>query len=220
MAARSLTALRAARGGSDATSGSSGSDKAAAPAKQQQSQKQQAEAAAAAAAAKTTPTAAAAADADEDEVKSDAYTSEMQAKMGTSLTYRHELGINWNEVLPDLVVGSCLQGPEDVDRVAAAGVTTVLCLQEDSDLDYFGIDVAAIAARCKARGDIKHVRFPIRDFGARFFLRFCFSACLFCFARGMSICTPPILNIHHTPHTPTHLTQHHNKTTKKSTRPV
>jgi len=66
----------------------------------------------------------------ETEEKSDEYTEEMQAKMGTTLTYRHEDGINYNFVLPDLIVGSCLQGPEDVDRLAEqAGVTTVFSLQ-------------------------------------------------------------------------------------------
>ncbi len=63
------------------------------------------------------------------EAKSDDYTEEMQAKMGTSLTYRHEDGINWNLVMPDLIVGSCLQTPEDADKLAAAGVTTVFSLQ-------------------------------------------------------------------------------------------
>jgi hypothetical protein len=63
------------------------------------------------------------------EAKSDEYTEEMQARMGTTLTYRHEDGINYNYVLPDLIVGSCLQGPEDVDRLQAAGVTTVFSLQ-------------------------------------------------------------------------------------------
>lgn len=53
----------------------------------------------------------------------------MQAKMGTTLTYRHEDGINYNFVTPDLIVGSCLQGPEDADKLAAAGVTTVFSLQ-------------------------------------------------------------------------------------------
>jgi hypothetical protein len=65
----------------------------------------------------------------EPEAKSDEYTEEMQARMDTTLTYRHEDGINWNYVLPDLIVGSCLQGPEDVDRLQAAGVTTVFSLQ-------------------------------------------------------------------------------------------
>lgn len=63
------------------------------------------------------------------EVKSDDYTEEMQAKMGTTLTYRHEDGINYNFIMPDLIVGSCLQGPEDADKLAAAGITTVYSLQ-------------------------------------------------------------------------------------------
>lgn len=37
-------------------------------------------------------------------------------------------------------------------------------MQEDCDMEYFNIDIAAIQARCKERGDIKHVRFPVRDF--------------------------------------------------------
>lgn len=96
--------------------------------------------------------------------KSSTYTSTMQAKMGTSLTYRHEDGMNYNFILPDLIVGSCLQTPADVDRLAAAGVTTVFCLQEDSDMAYFNLDIGAVTARCAERGDIEHVRFPIRDF--------------------------------------------------------
>jgi hypothetical protein len=63
------------------------------------------------------------------EAKSDDYTEEMQAKMGTTLTYRHEDGINWNFITPDLIVGSCLQTPEDADKLAAAGITTVYSLQ-------------------------------------------------------------------------------------------
>lgn len=49
-------------------------------------------------------------EAEEEEVaKSEDYTKDMQKKMGTSLTYRHEDGINWHSIMPDLVVGSCLQ---------------------------------------------------------------------------------------------------------------
>ncbi|GFR41929.1 hypothetical protein Agub_g2722 [Astrephomene gubernaculifera] len=97
--------------------------------------------------------------------KSDAYSGAMQRQMGTSLTYRHEEGLNYNRILPDLIVGSCLQTPADVDLLAEReGVTTVFCLQEDSDMEYFSLDIRPIQARCAERGDIKHVRFPIRDF--------------------------------------------------------
>ena len=40
----------------------------------------------------------------------------MQQRMGSSLTYRHEEGINFADILDDLMVGSCLQTAEDVDR--------------------------------------------------------------------------------------------------------
>ncbi|KAG1655815.1 hypothetical protein FOA52_008378 [Chlamydomonas sp. UWO 241] len=100
-----------------------------------------------------------------EDAKSDEYSKEMTQKMGAALTYSHEAGINFDRVLPDLIVGSCLQTAADVDRLAEEeGVTTVFCLQEDSDLEYFGIDMAAIKARCKERGDIRHVRFRIADF--------------------------------------------------------
>lgn len=41
---------------------------------------------------------------------------EMNEKMGSTLTYCHENGINFAHVLDDLIVGSCLQTPEDLNR--------------------------------------------------------------------------------------------------------
>ena len=35
-------------------------------------------------------------------------------------------------------------------------------LTEDCDMEYFNLDVSKIQERCEERGDIKHVRFPIR----------------------------------------------------------
>ena len=40
----------------------------------------------------------------------------MQQRMGGALTYRHEDGMNYNDILDDLVVGSCPQTAADVDR--------------------------------------------------------------------------------------------------------
>lgn len=40
---------------------------------------------------------------------------------------------------------------------------SVLPSQEDCDMEYFGIDIAAIQQRCKEVG-VRHVRFPVRDF--------------------------------------------------------
>ena len=64
------------------------------------------------------------------EEKSDEYSKTMQSRMGTSLTYNHDAGLDYNRVLPDLIVGSCLQTAADVDRLAdQEGVKVVYCLQ-------------------------------------------------------------------------------------------
>ncbi len=48
---------------------------------------------------------------------SEKYTDVMQERMGSAvLTYRHEDGTNFSRILDDLIVGSCLQQPTDVDR--------------------------------------------------------------------------------------------------------
>ncbi|CAM8961938.1 unnamed protein product [Rhodiola kirilowii] len=54
---------------------------------------------------------------DEEEEKSDVYSNTMTEAMGAVLTYRHELGMNYNFIRPDLIVGSCLQTPKDVDKL-------------------------------------------------------------------------------------------------------
>ncbi|XP_021890581.1 phosphoglucan phosphatase DSP4, amyloplastic isoform X1 [Carica papaya] len=102
----------------------------------------------------------------EDEEKSEMYSHNMTEAMGAVLTYRHELGMNYNFIRPDLIVGSCLQTPEDVDKLRKIGVKTVFCLQQDPDLEYFGVDIKAIREYAKACGDIQHLRAQIRDFDA------------------------------------------------------
>ena len=54
--------------------------------------------------------------ADIEEDLSDEYSQEMQQRMGGVLTYRHEDGVNYNDILDDLIVGSCPQTPKDIDR--------------------------------------------------------------------------------------------------------
>ncbi|KAG5239626.1 phosphoglucan phosphatase DSP4, amyloplastic [Salix suchowensis] len=93
------------------------------------------------------------ADAEEEEEKSEIYSHNMTEAMGAVLTYRHELGMNYNFIRPDLIVGSCLQTPEDVDKLRKIGVKTIFCLQQDPDLEL-----------CQACGDIQHLRARIRDF--------------------------------------------------------
>ncbi|CAG9463077.1 unnamed protein product [Pedinophyceae sp. YPF-701] len=96
---------------------------------------------------------------------SEVYTKEMQAKMGGDLTYRHEQGMNYARIWPDIIVGSCPQTAKDIDTLAdKENVKIVVCLQEDKDLANFDVDVQELRDRCEERGDVLHLRLPIRDF--------------------------------------------------------
>jgi len=97
-------------------------------------------------------------------VKTEEYSATMQQAMGTSLEYRHELGMNFAYVLPDLIVGSCLQTPADADKLKEEGVSVVFCLQQDPDLAYFGVDLSAIQTHVDKLDGIMHYRCQIRDF--------------------------------------------------------
>ena len=100
----------------------------------------------------------------EDEDLSETYTEVMQQRMGAPMIYRHEDGMNYTRILDDLIVGSCLQTPEDVTALEQEGVTTVLCLQENSDMEYFSLNVDPIRERCAKGRVIDHIRYAIRDF--------------------------------------------------------
>lgn len=105
-------------------------------------------------------------DPSEDSVEglSDTYTEVMQERMGAPLVYSHEDGMNYTRIMDDLIVGSCLQTEEDVEVLEGEGVRTIMCLQEDSDMAYFSLDVEPIRQRCARGGVIEHVRHAIRDF--------------------------------------------------------
>lgn len=98
------------------------------------------------------------------EEKSNEYSTTMTEAMGSDLKYRHELGMNYNFIRPDLIVGSCLQVPEDVDKLRSIGVKTIFCLQQDPDLEYFGVDINSIREYAQTCDDIEHIRAEIRDF--------------------------------------------------------
>ncbi|XP_020572379.1 phosphoglucan phosphatase DSP4, amyloplastic [Phalaenopsis equestris] len=96
--------------------------------------------------------------------KSEEYSDNMKQAMGAVLTYRHELGMNYNFILPDLIVGSCLQNPSDVDKLVKIGVRTIFCLQQNADLEYFGVDIQEIEDYAEKCENIEHIRAEIRDF--------------------------------------------------------
>lgn len=57
-----------------------------------------------------------------------------------------------------LIVGSQPQKPEDIDHLKnEERVAYILCLQQDKDIEYWGIDFQSIVNRCKELG-IQHIR--------------------------------------------------------------
>ncbi|WVY97682.1 hypothetical protein V8G54_029833 [Vigna mungo] len=98
-----------------------------------------------------------------EEEKSETYSHNMTEAMGAVLTYRHELGMNYNFIRPDLIVGSCPQTPDDVEKLRRIGVKTIFCLQQNPDLEY--PNQFAIQEYAKAH-DVQHLRAEIRDFDA------------------------------------------------------
>ena len=67
---------------------------------------------------------------------------------------------DWRRATPQRLVTVCRSHFEHVGcRLAEQeGVGTIFCLQEDSDMAYFDLDLQPILDRCHQRGDIKHVR--------------------------------------------------------------
>lgn len=91
------------------------------------------------------------------------YSEEMKNKMGSTLTYKHEDGMNYNKAFDRIIVGSCVQTAADVDTLKKDGIGIIFSLQEDKDMAHFSLDLAPIVKRAEEVG-IAHVRNPIRDF--------------------------------------------------------
>eukprot|EP00249_Psilotum_nudum_P011051 c22940_g1_i1 orf=86-667(+) len=73
-------------------------------------------------------------------------------------------GINYTRILDNLLVGSQLRCQDDIDHLFyGEGVTAILNLQQDRDVQYTEIDFSSIARRCEALG-ILYIRRAVRDF--------------------------------------------------------
>jgi protein-tyrosine phosphatase len=67
-------------------------------------------------------------------------------------------------ILPNVLVGPCPQSPQDIGRLKRDyGVSAVLNLQTDDDMDYWGFDWSELEHRYRKLG-IEVRRSPIRDF--------------------------------------------------------
>lgn len=69
--------------------------------------------------------------------------------------------MNYTIISDNLIVGSQPQKPEDVEYLKEEEkVAYILCLQQDKDIEYWGIDIQAIVGKCKELG-ILHMRRPV-----------------------------------------------------------
>ncbi|ERN05405.1 phosphoglucan phosphatase LSF2, chloroplastic [Amborella trichopoda] len=96
--------------------------------------------------------------------KIDEYNTAMKRLMRNPYEYHHDLGMNYTCISEGLVVGSQPQKPEDIDHLKQEeNVAYILNLQQDKDVEYWGIDLISIVKRCKELG-IRHMRRPAGDF--------------------------------------------------------
>ena len=81
------------------------------------------------------------------------------------------LTLSYDEVADDLLVGSYPHTPEDVRHLAGElGVTGVLSLQDDRDLDSLGLRWDLLVRAYQAAGVVAE-RQPVRDFSPRHLTR-------------------------------------------------
>ncbi|KAK9683623.1 hypothetical protein RND81_10G154100 [Saponaria officinalis] len=92
------------------------------------------------------------------------YNNAMKKMMKNPYEYHHELGMNYTLIHDNLIVGSQPQKPEDIDHLKEnENVSYILNLQQDKDIEYWGIDFTSILKQCEKVG-IRHIRRPARDF--------------------------------------------------------
>ncbi|KAL6533026.1 Phosphoglucan phosphatase lsf2, chloroplastic [Orobanche minor] len=92
------------------------------------------------------------------------YNIAMKKMMRNPYEYHHDLGMNYTLITENLIVGSQPQKIEDIDHLKEEqNVGYILNLQQDKDVEYWGIDLQSTINRCKELG-IRHMRRPARDF--------------------------------------------------------
>lgn len=72
--------------------------------------------------------------------------------------------MSYTLITEDLIVGSQPQNAEDFDHLKEEqNVAYILNLQQDKDVEYWGIDLPSIVKRCKELG-IHHMRRPVSNY--------------------------------------------------------
>ncbi|CAL1371748.1 unnamed protein product [Linum trigynum] len=92
------------------------------------------------------------------------YNTAMKRMMRNPYEYHHDLGMNYTLITDDVIVGSQPQKPEDIDHLKSEeNVAYILNLQQDKDVEFWGIDLQSIVKRCRELG-VRHMRRPAVDF--------------------------------------------------------
>ena len=71
--------------------------------------------------------------------------------------------MDYNQILPNLFVGSHPDDADDVEALKSAGITAVLNLQSEDDFEYLGIGWSRLHA-CYFASGVEVRRVPIQDF--------------------------------------------------------
>jgi protein-tyrosine phosphatase len=71
--------------------------------------------------------------------------------------------MDYHEILPSLFVGSHPGSGEDIETLRQKGISAVLNLQTDSDMQHFKLDWDSLLTHYQARG-IQLRRIPVQDF--------------------------------------------------------
>ncbi|RAL52305.1 hypothetical protein DM860_016154 [Cuscuta australis] len=96
--------------------------------------------------------------------KMEEYNMAMKMMMRNPYEYHHDLGMNYALITENLIVGSQPQKVEDIDHLREEqNVGYILNLQQDTDIQYWGIHLPSIVQRCQELG-IRHMRSPAKDF--------------------------------------------------------
>uniref|UniRef100_A0A7S0X6Z4 Tyrosine specific protein phosphatases domain-containing protein n=1 Tax=Mantoniella antarctica TaxID=81844 RepID=A0A7S0X6Z4_9CHLO len=96
----------------------------------------------------------------------DAYNKAMAEYSKTPFEYRHDLGLYYHTILPNLLVGTQPVSTADIDRLHdVEGVTCMFDTQMDKDKEHWGVDAGALKHQMDQRG-VEHWRHPFLDFNA------------------------------------------------------
>ena len=78
--------------------------------------------------------------------------------------YHPERGLYYHEVAPRVFCGTQPRSPTDVETLSSRlGISAILNLQTDSDMQYWGVNVEDVKRSCERLG-INHIRRSARDF--------------------------------------------------------